>query len=130
MSERDALIRAILANPAEDTPRLVLADWLDENDQDGTPLRIMGFLSISRGPFAGDPARLWWHPKGPTNSVPLGYISPQPFCVGDKSHIYNQGRSAKADGYYFGEWRCLQCAAQFASRKRTGIWEWIATRSA
>ncbi|MBN9118381.1 MAG: TIGR02996 domain-containing protein [Planctomycetes bacterium] len=31
MSDRDALIAAILANPDEDTPRLVFADWLDEH---------------------------------------------------------------------------------------------------
>lgn len=32
MSDRDALIAAILANPDEDTPRLMFADWLDEHD--------------------------------------------------------------------------------------------------
>jgi uncharacterized protein (TIGR02996 family) len=31
MDERRALIAAIVANPEEDTPRLVLADWLDEH---------------------------------------------------------------------------------------------------
>ena len=36
MSDRDALLAAILANPAEDTPRLVYADWLQEN---GEPAR-------------------------------------------------------------------------------------------
>lgn len=30
MSDRDALLAAILANPDDDTPRLVYADWLDE----------------------------------------------------------------------------------------------------
>ncbi len=30
-SERDALLAAICANPEDDTPRLVFADWLDEN---------------------------------------------------------------------------------------------------
>jgi len=33
MSDRDALYAAILAHPDEDTPRLVFADWLEENDQ-------------------------------------------------------------------------------------------------
>jgi uncharacterized protein (TIGR02996 family) len=33
MSDRDALIAAILANPDEDTPRLALADWLQENGE-------------------------------------------------------------------------------------------------
>ncbi len=31
MNERDALMRAICDNPDEDTPRLVFADWLQEN---------------------------------------------------------------------------------------------------
>ena len=31
MSDRAALLRAIIAHPDEDTPRLVYADWLDEN---------------------------------------------------------------------------------------------------
>lgn len=33
MSDEDALLSAITANPAEDTPRLVYADWLDEHDR-------------------------------------------------------------------------------------------------
>ena len=33
MNERDALLRAILTDPADDTPRLVLADWLDERGE-------------------------------------------------------------------------------------------------
>lgn len=36
MSDEEALLAAIAANPEEDTPRLVYADWLDEHDQ---PLR-------------------------------------------------------------------------------------------
>jgi uncharacterized protein (TIGR02996 family) len=31
MNEREALLRAICDNPDEDTPRLVFADWLQEN---------------------------------------------------------------------------------------------------
>jgi uncharacterized protein (TIGR02996 family) len=33
MSEEDALLSAIAADPDEDTPRLVYADWLDEHDR-------------------------------------------------------------------------------------------------
>src|SRR5947208_2588940 len=33
MSDEAALLAAIRANPDEDTPRLVYADWLDENEQ-------------------------------------------------------------------------------------------------
>lgn len=33
MTDHDALLRAICENPREDTPRLVYADWLEENGQ-------------------------------------------------------------------------------------------------
>ena len=32
-NDRLAFVRNILANPADDTPRLVFADWLDEHDR-------------------------------------------------------------------------------------------------
>lgn len=35
MSDREALIDVIAARPREDTPRLALADWLDENGEPG-----------------------------------------------------------------------------------------------
>lgn len=31
MHDRDALVRAIIENPEDDSPRLVYADWLDEH---------------------------------------------------------------------------------------------------
>jgi uncharacterized protein (TIGR02996 family) len=33
MTERDAILRAIAADPADDTVRLAFADWLDEHDE-------------------------------------------------------------------------------------------------
>src|SRR5262249_4552018 len=33
MSERDALMQAILERPDDDAPRLVFADWLDDNGE-------------------------------------------------------------------------------------------------
>ena len=33
MTEREALLRAVCENPDDDTPRLVFADWLDENGE-------------------------------------------------------------------------------------------------
>ena len=38
LSDRDALLAAIRANPEEDTPRLMFADWLD-NISTFTPTR-------------------------------------------------------------------------------------------
>src|SRR5687768_10081460 len=39
MSDREALLAAIRANPDDDTPRLVFADWLDEHEPDPRPGR-------------------------------------------------------------------------------------------
>lgn len=33
MTTREALLKAVLANPDDDLPRLVYADWLEENDK-------------------------------------------------------------------------------------------------
>lgn len=33
MTDRDALLAAIIAEPDEDTPRLMFADWLQENGE-------------------------------------------------------------------------------------------------
>lgn len=39
MTDRAALLAAVLANPDEDTPRLVYADWLDENGDENDHAR-------------------------------------------------------------------------------------------
>jgi len=46
VTDEDALIRAIIAAPADDAPRLVYADWLDEHDE---ALRA----NLIRGQIAG-----------------------------------------------------------------------------
>jgi uncharacterized protein (TIGR02996 family) len=42
MSDQAAFLAAIVADPDEDTPRLVYADWLDENCPDATPSPAAG----------------------------------------------------------------------------------------
>lgn len=42
MSDHDALLAAIIANPDDDMPRLVYADWLDENMPDKIPSPAAG----------------------------------------------------------------------------------------
>ena len=39
MSDRAAFIRAIVATPGDDTPRLVFADWLDETGDESDRAR-------------------------------------------------------------------------------------------
>src|SRR4051812_28721744 len=42
MREGEALYKAVVANPHEDTPRLAYADWLDENQPDKGPTPAAG----------------------------------------------------------------------------------------
>jgi uncharacterized protein (TIGR02996 family) len=49
MNERDALLRAVCANPDEDTPRLVFADWLDEHGEAERAEFIRLQIGLARG---------------------------------------------------------------------------------
>lgn len=56
MSDRDALLAAIAASPADDTPRLVFADWLDEHDAtEQSPCSCAQYLDNPDNPFRGIP---------------------------------------------------------------------------
>jgi uncharacterized protein (TIGR02996 family) len=50
MSDRDTFLRAIRANPDDDTLRLVFADWLDEHDD---PLGQLIWVQIELDPIRG-----------------------------------------------------------------------------
>ena len=50
MNERDALMRAILTDPADDTPRLVFADWLEENGEGARAEFIRLQIQLERMP--------------------------------------------------------------------------------
>jgi uncharacterized protein (TIGR02996 family) len=58
MSDHDALIAAICANPDEDTPRLVFADWLEENEQVERAAFIRAQIELARTP-AWEPFAVW-----------------------------------------------------------------------
>src|SRR5438105_6868897 len=67
MTDHDALLRAIVEHPAEDTPRLVFADWLDEHaDAFPTPVAVRLRAAFIRADIAMsqrddyDPVRLRW----------------------------------------------------------------------
>src|SRR5947199_487789 len=49
MNERDALLRAICANPDDDTSRLVFADWLDEHAEPERAEFIRVQIELARG---------------------------------------------------------------------------------
>jgi uncharacterized protein (TIGR02996 family) len=50
MSDHDALLAAICENPDEDTPRLVFADWLDENDRCEQAAFVRAQVELARTP--------------------------------------------------------------------------------
>jgi uncharacterized protein (TIGR02996 family) len=50
MSDRDALLAAICAQPDEDTTRLVFADWCDENDEPDRAAFIRTQVELARTP--------------------------------------------------------------------------------
>lgn len=50
MSDHDALLRAILEFPAEDTPRLMYADWCDENNDPDRAAFIRAQIELARLP--------------------------------------------------------------------------------
>jgi len=54
MSDRDALLAAILADPADDTARLVYADWLTENGDGDRGEFIRVDIELKRTPPVTD----------------------------------------------------------------------------
>jgi uncharacterized protein (TIGR02996 family) len=51
MNERDALLKAVCENPDDDTPRLVFADWLQENGEEDRAEFIRIQIQFARGNF-------------------------------------------------------------------------------
>jgi uncharacterized protein (TIGR02996 family) len=59
MTDRDALLAGVLNDPADDTARLVLADYLQENGEDEFGRFLRACVTASRfrdDPVIGDPA--------------------------------------------------------------------------
>lgn len=50
MSDHDALLAAICAEPDEDTPRLAYADWLEEHDQPERAAFVRAQIDLARTP--------------------------------------------------------------------------------
>jgi uncharacterized protein (TIGR02996 family) len=50
MNEREALLRAVCEHPDDDTPRLVFADWLDENGEPDRAEFIRLQIAVDRTP--------------------------------------------------------------------------------
>jgi uncharacterized protein (TIGR02996 family) len=59
MTDHDALLRAIAAHPEEDTPRLMYADWLEENGRPDRAEFVRVQVELARF-GANDPTRRPW----------------------------------------------------------------------
>jgi uncharacterized protein (TIGR02996 family) len=71
MNDHDALLRAICENPREDTPRLVFADWLEENGQPERAAFIRTDIAMSlRDEWDAD--RLKWESSDLPEKAALG----------------------------------------------------------
>jgi uncharacterized protein (TIGR02996 family) len=85
MSDEAAFLNAILANPADDAPRLVYADWLDERG-DALGSQKADFLRIT--------CRLLTVPAGPRRLLLEGWLrekaaglDPEWLAVVSKLHL-------------------------------------------
>jgi uncharacterized protein (TIGR02996 family) len=66
-SEQEALLRAVAADPADDLPRLVYADWLDEHGDDEQAVYVRAAVA---GTTTADGNRDWLRPLDlPAGSV-------------------------------------------------------------
>jgi uncharacterized protein (TIGR02996 family) len=72
-SDRTAFLRAIAADPEDDTPRLVFADWLDEHDDPQRAEFIRVQVELARRP-----PRRWCGGRRPAKAEPLGAGTAEP----------------------------------------------------
>lgn len=64
MTDLDALLQSVVINPAEDTPRLMLADWYDENDQPARAEFVRKQIELARTPNKLPPGQIVYSPGG------------------------------------------------------------------
>jgi uncharacterized protein (TIGR02996 family) len=92
MTDHDALLRAIAEHPEEDTPRLMYADWLDENDQPDRAEFVRVQVELGRLDL-NDPARRPWvvrHVQFLRDHVP-GWKAELPRLPGIEWGDFNRG---------------------------------------
>jgi uncharacterized protein (TIGR02996 family) len=94
MTDHDALLRAICEHPDDDTPRLIFADFLEENGDSDRAAFVRAQVELARTPawepfavlcrhrrtewFDGSP---WWHTLPPLARLGVGW-APVPFRRG------------------------------------------------
>ena len=121
MTTLDALVLAAASDPGDETPRLILADHLEECGRaaDAARLRLPGRWEAVANTFG--PWRLYWCPARSgrwdgryARYCPLGGDWQPPTCG------HADCRSGwRAGVTYGGRWLCWPCAAREA--RRTGV---------
>ena len=123
MTDREALVAAVFADPSDDHARLVLADWLDEHGEAerGANLRRPGGLHLVAARVAADyygwaapRGTFWlvWHPTRPDGPSPRK----ADFVLGRGKRVgcVRKGEPGCRGGGPFrfqGGWRCFACQA-------------------
>jgi uncharacterized protein (TIGR02996 family) len=119
MTTHDALLAAVLAEPGDDAPRLILADWLEEQGDDACErLRQPGYLVLEPGTWVSDPVRVYWVTE-PQHHAPVGCIAWLEYATRFRCAC----GGGKAYCAVFGGWKCLQCCAREATRTGRGVWQ-------
>ena len=79
MTDRDALLAAILAAPDDDAPRLIYADWCDEAGEDGQAAMIRWQCASPTNVYKLNVGNdlLFWPPDGRT----VGKLQCPPWCL-------------------------------------------------
>jgi uncharacterized protein (TIGR02996 family) len=110
----EAFLTAILDAPDDDAPRLMAADYLEEQGDARAPsLRSPGRWEYHHGLHGF--WELWWVCTGkPHLGARLASRCSPPLCQGIGSHSCRNGWSAQVRLY--GCWCCWQCAAAHAAR--------------
>lgn len=79
MADEGSFLRAILANPADDLPRLVYADWLDEQQTDEATrkARFIRLQHVMRGqnPAEGAQKRNRYWVEQLAGALPVGWLA-------------------------------------------------------
>ena len=99
----DHLLRAVLCQPEEDTPRLVYADWLEENGDPDRAEFIRTEIQVAR--FGSKPHRTIGHEGGPVRPIEwigqglaITYALPdlnQQYAKGDRVDIWSVSSRGK-----------------------------------
>lgn len=78
MSDLDALLRAVIASPDDDTPRLVFADCLDDHDEHTRAAFIRTHIELARTPTILKKGTMLYAPEGEPVIGQLVELTPTP----------------------------------------------------